>query len=38
MFEIIEFGGGKIDDNDKKVDGIIKKVYDLKDKGNKLFE
>lgn len=32
MFEIIEFGGGKIEDKDK--DGIIKKVYDLKNKGN----
>lgn len=36
MFEIIKFGGGKIED--ENVDGIIKKVYDLKDKGNKLFE
>lgn len=29
MFEIIEFGGGKIKEDDKKVDGIIKKVYDF---------
>lgn len=36
MFDIIESGGGKIKDKDK--DGIIKKVYDSKDKGNQLPE
>ncbi len=36
MFDIIESGGGKIEDKDK--DGIIKKVYDSKDKGNQLPE
>ncbi|CBH40952.1 P68 family surface lipoprotein [Mycoplasmopsis agalactiae] len=36
MFEIIKSGGGKIED--ENVDGIIKKVYDSKDKGNKLPE
>lgn len=36
MFEIIKSGGGKIED--ENVEGIIKKVYDSKSKGNQLPE
>lgn len=36
MFEIIKSGGGKIEN--ENVEGIIKKVYASKDKGNKLPE